>query len=345
MGGAPAEHRRVEEDCRAEMRIALNVILTLALASALAGCVRKPGKRELKLTAQRDRLVAEKGRLQEELRAETLRLVVLPDQVNPDVGLVVALPDVLLKEILSRTLTEVINGLSLKITDLRLHLAQTLKIKINILKATLGDYELDILVQEARGKVKAGAPKVSIGHRVIRLEAPLKIPRGEGRARIHFRFAGRGLAKVACSKLDAARDVEGALGPLALDFRGSVFLRVVGSDFVVDPDIPPQKSQLFIEPSLESWAKVEQIVNAQKGACRLALKKINVVQKLRELLRRGFPVTIHPERLKTARIPLAVTEQLPFEDRRLEVTATPILLEIRDDYTWFGLSFGISKLD
>ena len=52
-----------------------------------------------------------------------------------------------------------------------------------------------------------------------------------------------------------------------------------------------------------------------------------MLERLRKLLAKGFPVTVHAERLGAVRLPLTVTEQVPFAGGQLEVTATPAVLE------------------
>jgi hypothetical protein len=319
------------------MRIAVGVSLCLALA--LAGCKPRPTNDVGALTRERDRLIEEKNRLKDDVRAETRLVVVPPPEVTDEVAVVAAIPNAILEHVLNHALTDVANGLSLQVENARFDVDSSVKVNLKIAKVTLGDFELEILLQEAKGVIAAGEPKVSVGEGKIALVAPLKIVQGQGSARLRFIWSGHGLVRRLCGDLDVTRDLTGTLKPVPFVFRGGALLGVENQRFVVKPAIPSQKFQLAVEPSEASWEVFRKLIREQKGVCGAALQKAQVENKIRELLAEGVPVTVNLERLKPIDIPVAVSHQLRVQDKTVQISATPELLEIEDPYTWFGTKF------
>ncbi len=81
------------------------------------------------------------------------------------------------------------------------------------------------------------------------------------------------------------REVEGALVPLTFHLRGSVAFRLEGGALVIDPSWPEQTFRLRLRPSTEAWKTLLQLIDEQPGACRVALRTVNVVDSLRALRR------------------------------------------------------------
>jgi hypothetical protein len=319
------------------MRTAVGVSLCLALA--LAGCKPKPTNDVGALTRERDRLIEEKNRLKDDVRAETRRVVVPPPEVTDEVAVVAAIPNAILEHVLTLALTDVADGLSLQVENAKFNVDSSVKVNLKIAKVTLGDFKLEVLLQEAKGTIAAGDPKVSIGEGRIGLVAPLKVEQGRGSAQLRFIWSGRGLVRRLCGDLDVTRDLTGTLKPIPFVFRGGASLGVDNQEFVIKPAIPPQQFQLAVEPSEASWKVFRKLIREQKGVCGAALQKVQVENKVRELLAEGFPVTVNLHQLKPIQIPVAVSHQLRVQDKTVQISATPALLEIEDPYTWFGTKF------
>lgn len=320
-------------------------VASVAVCAALAGCLGPPSKGTAELRAERDALAARKAQLQQQVREAARAAPAPPGQLTPEVAVVVGVPNDLVIEILTRVFTDGLDGLPVRVEDLRVKLDRPLKVKVLARRLTLGDFELEVLLRSATARIAAGAPAISIGHGRIRLRAPLQLVGGRGRAKVHFRWAGRGLTKAVCADLDVSLEVEGILEPLAADLDGSALLAVQGSEFVLHPQLPRHRLRMRIVPSDESWAKVEALVAAQKGACRFALNTAKVVPKLRRLIAKGFPITVPTDRVKTVRISLAMTERLPLKDRTLVIGTSPAALEIGAASLWFGARFSAGRTD
>jgi hypothetical protein len=320
------------------------VALAVGLAHGAAGCHREPGGDEEALRAEWSRLTAEKKRLESELSSKVQAILEEPEQRREDVEVVVAVPSSFLKEALSRALADGLYGLSLQIRNLEIHVVEDVKVRLLLPKVTLGTLDLDVLLQDVRGEVRAGKPILSIEAGKIWGAVPIAVTRGEGRARLGFHWKGRALTRPVCGDVSIIRDVGGALAPFADHLKGGATLAVEGAQFVLRPAIPPTSFRLVIEPSRESWAKVEEALKAQGAVCRFALEKADVVTRLRELLANGIRVTVHTEELKPLRIPVNLKERVLVQDRELEVTASPALLEIRRRYVWFGSDFEVARV-
>ena len=127
----------------------------------------------------------------------------------------------------------------------------------------------------------------------ISIDARVKVLEGAGKARLRFRWNGKGVAGALCPDLDVTREVEGALVPLTFHLRGSVGFRLEGDALVIDPSWPEQTFRLRLRPSTEAWKTVLQVIDEQPGACRVALRTVNVVDSLRALIEKGFVVHVH----------------------------------------------------
>jgi hypothetical protein len=325
------------------MRDASTRVLVLGLG--LAGCLPLSEKSERELVETRDRLLAQKQHLEAELRAEVKDLVVVPERLTNELEVATAVPNVLVEEIIEQTVTEGFDELSFRIRNLEVRAETNLQISPLGAKLTLAHLELDIEILDVKGKASAGTPKVSVGRGLIWARIPLKIDGGEGRARIRFRWSGRGLAEAVCGDLDVSLELNGAVAPIETATEGEVGFEVVNSEFVVKPAVPQQTFLLVLEPSEESWKRVEEILNARSGVCRWVLRRVHAIERIRELLAKGIRVNIHTEKLKPIRFPISVHEEVKLEDSELELTASPALLDLGERYIWLGLHFGVARVN
>lgn len=323
---------------------AFSLALVIGLACGGAGCREPSGPSEEELRAEWSRLSAKKEQLEPELSARAQAILEEPEHVREDVEVVVAVPNRFLKDALSRTLAEALNGVSLRIKNLEVHVVEDVNVRILVPDVTLGTIALDVLLQDVRGVVRTREPAISIGAGEIRGSVWVDVLEGRGRVHLRLHWSGEALTRVVCGDTTLAREVEGALAPFAVHLRGAATPRVEGSEFVLKPAVPPTYFRLVIRPTRQSWEKVEEAFNAQSGVCRFALRRIDALGKLRELLEKGIRVTVHTEKLKPLRLPVDVTERVLLQDRELEVRASPALLEIRRRYVWFGSEFEVRRV-
>jgi hypothetical protein len=323
---------------------ALGLALAIGLACGGAGCREPPGPGEEELRAEWSRLSAERERLQPELSARAQAILEEPEHVREDIEVVVAVPNRFVKEALSRTLAEALNGVSLRIKNLEVHVVEDVNVRILVPDVTLGTIALDVLLQDVRGVVRTREPAISIGEGEIRGSVWVDVLEGRGRVHLRLHWTGQALTRLVCGDTTLAREVEGTLAPFAVHLRGGAIPRVEGSEFVLKPVVPPTYFRLVIRPSRESWESVEKALDAQSNVCRFALRKIDALGKLRELLERGIQVTVHTEKLRPLRLPVDVSERVLLQDRELEVRASPASLEIRRRYVWFGSDFEVWRV-
>ncbi len=315
----------------------------LGLALSAASCRALPGADVPELRAERLRLSAAKARLESELSAKAQAILEEPEHISAGVEVVVAIPNRFLKQALTRALSEGLNGLSLRIRNLEVHVDEDVKVRLLWPKVSLGAISLDVLLQDARGQIRTGEPQVSIGAGMIHGAVLVSVLGGEARARLRFHWAGQAMTRPICGDLTLVRDVAGGLAPFSVFLRGGAALGVERGEFLLEPAVPQTNFRLVIAPSKESWAKVEEAVNAQSDVCRFALQAVDVVGRLRELLEGGIEVTVHTEELKPLRLSLNVRERVSLQDRELSVAASPALLEIRHRYVWFGSDFEVAR--
>ena len=318
------------------------IVLAGMLALIVASHTAKTGGSEL--IAERDRLLAERVRLGNELRLHTRERLVPPEDLSARADVVAAVPSEAIEEVLSRALTEGINGLELRVRNVKVHVEKQVRTRLLLLKTTVGTFDLDVLLRDVQGSIASGGPpEVSVGQGRISVDARVKVQKGVGKTQLRFRWNAKGVAGAVCPDLDVTRELEGALVPLTFHLRGSVAFRLEGSALVIDPSWPDQTFRLRLRPSIDAWKAVLQLIDEQPGACRVALRTANVVGSLRELVEKGFVVHVHTARLKTARVPLELTGTVPFERGQLQFTASPTMLSLDERYVWVGSRFAVSR--
>jgi hypothetical protein len=91
-----------------------------------------------------------------------------------------------------------------------------------------------------------------------------------------------------------------------------------------------------VRPSEESWQAIDALVEQQAALCRAALRKVDVKQKLLELLERGFNVKLPPQLFREIRLPLAVRQSLELQGLSLTVNIKPVDVVVTPLRIWYG---------
>jgi hypothetical protein len=106
---------------------------------------------------------------------------------------------------------------------------------------------------------------------------------------------------------------------------------------VATPRFPDVKLKLQVEPAAATWKMLDELVQQQSAVCRTVLKKVDVAAKVKELVGRGFPVTLPRKLWKPLRLPAGLQQQVDVPGQRSALLAVkPIGLLVLPERVWYG---------
>ena len=330
-GGAPMSRRSGRGRRRWGRRIAATL---LALALGGAGYVYWTEKEAVKreahiatLEATRDRLRERLGRLREKdpLVASA-----------PEGGVLIGIGEGFGSQLLSQATTGFLGQVELVLKNLKVHKAGRVRVKTPLGRMTPGHYVLDVRIEEVRGILEPGPVKLDFGRGRADVSFPVRVARGEGRARLRFQWDSRGLAGAFCDDFTVTTRVGGHVRPRTYPVEGSFDLSMAGGTLTAVPRFPDLVVNLEVEPSEESWAEVERVLGRRSLKCRMALKLVDVRQALERLLDKGFKVRVPQKILKPVRFPVGLRQSVVLEGRTYDLAVTPRALRISPKRLWYG---------
>jgi hypothetical protein len=210
-------------------------------------------------------------------------------------------------------------------------------VKALVAKRTVGEYVLDVAIHDVMGVLKPGTPVLAFGTDRIGLRLPVSIAGGSGNASVHLAWDSKGLAANAiCGDTDVTKAVSGSVVPADYLVEGGFGITASGDSVTLRPDFGELKVKITVEASEAAWKAVDEVIQAQGGACRSALEKIDLKAVLARLVGRGFNVKIPPKIFKPIRLPAGVRSSLKLQgvDLALHVKATG--LTVTPDRIWYG---------
>jgi len=309
------------------------VALALAAGAAgLAGCHREDRLGSAELRRQIDALEQERETLYARLGdmlARDPRLAGMPQTpVRVDV------PTALVRTLLDKLAAGFANQVTLVLEDI--HVEDHGEVRKMV---TLGRYALEVTIESVSGRLQSGSPDVVFGANSVSVALPVRLASGEGRARLHFRWTGAGVAGAACGDLDTVQPVGGRVKPASYLLRGSVRLAVAGGTIVATPRFPPLRVRLQIEPSAESWAAARRVLDSKRsGVCGTVLDHVDVLGLVRRVVDRGFEVRLPTEKVRPVAVPVAVAPTVDMGGGRQVALAISLGgLTVTERALWLGV--------
>ena len=238
------------------------------------------------------------------------------------------------------------SGIRLTLRNLRFRKADEVRARLLVGRKTVGRFVLSVNVHEVSAVLRPGPPRIRFDGDRARVTLPVSIEDGTGRARLRFKWDGRGVAGAVCGDLDVTHELAASVPRRRHTLSGSVRLSVDGTALVAHPEFGDVPLRLPIEPSAQAWRLVDELI-AQRGTlCRAALGRVDVPQKIRNVLERGVRVTV-PRRLleRTLRLPVAVERELPLPGRMLRLGAQPVELMLAPDRLWYGVKVALADAE
>ena len=282
-------------------------------------------------------LEAERDALQNRFRESVVKAGERSLTRAPKAGVMIGLPTGFAKSIVEQIVTGLFGETTLTLRNLKVHKEGDVKAKLLFRKKQVGEFVLDLLIQETQGVLKPGKPELSFGDNRIGVDLPVSLAEGGGRAQIRFQWDSKGLAANAvCGDADVTRDVHGSVIPENYRVTGAFGIRADGNAITLTPDFGEVTIRLFVDPSEEAWKVVDGVVAEQRALCRKALETIDIKAILGKILGRGFNVKLPKKLFKPVRLPAGVSQSLDVQGIRLDLTVQPTGMLVSDDRLWYG---------
>jgi hypothetical protein len=304
--------------------------LALAVAvAAAAGCARRDAATPEQLQQEVDRLLKER----DELRARMGELMVKDSRLHgmPDTTVRVGVPTSLARTLTERVLGGVADQLTVRLQNLRAHKEGTVR-KI----VTIGTYSLDVDVVEVQARLRTGAPDIRFGGDEVAVALPVTVASGTGRAKVRFKWDGKNVSGAICGDMDVTREVSGGVKPVSHTARGTLALASVGGQILARPRFPVTRLRLEVEPSAQSWASIQALLDEKRGVCGFVLDKVDIPKVIRESLGKGFVVRLPVEKLKPVAVPVGIQQQVELAGRPLHLAVAVGGLAITEQTIWLG---------
>jgi len=254
-------------------------------------------------------------------------------------GLLVGVPAGVAERLVGEAVAAFGSGIRVTLRDLRFRKADEVQARLLLGRRTVGRFVLSVHVHEVGAVLRPAKPRLELGdNERVGVTLPVAVEDGAGRARLRFRWDGRGVAGAVCGDVDVTHELTATVPRRTHTLRGAFRMSIDGSALVAQPEFGDVQLQLPIEPSAEAWSFVEQLIAGRSALCRAALAKADVPQKIRGVLARGVRVTL-PRRLleRPLRLPFAVEREIALSGRSLRIDARPTDLIVTPARIWYGV--------
>jgi len=315
-------------------RAAVARSLVVACGAALA-CGRADRTTSTQLRSQIASLETERATLREKLHAlmqDDPLLVGMPTQ-----AVRVGVPTALARELITKVVAGFVDQVTLELKNLKVKKTGTVKKIVSI-----GEYELHVQIHSVTGKLKTGTPDVRFGGNKVSLGLPVTVASGSGRATINFNWNGKNVSGAVCGDMNISQEVSGGVKPASYPVSGGLVLTASAHEILASPRFPLIKVNLKVQPSEESWAAVQKILEEKQGLCGYVLEKVNVLKIVQGLIDRGFNVRLPTEKIKPMAVPVGIEPKMKVRGQEVELAIKVGELAITEQMIWLGADVKIA---
>jgi hypothetical protein len=301
------------------------------LAAGLAGlaCGRADRATPAELRGQ----IAALEREREALR-ERLHVLMRDDPLlegMPTQPVRVGVPTELARQLITKVVSGFVDQVTLELKNLNVKKSGRVKKVVNI-----GQYDLRVRIHRVSGKLKTGTPKVDFGGNQVSLELPVSVVSGSGRATVNFDWDGKNVSGAVCGDMSVSQEVSGGVKPASYAVSGGLVLTATAREILASPRFPLIKIRLKVQPSAESWAAVQKILDEKQGLCGYVVEKVNVLKIVQGLIDRGFNVRLPTEKIKPMAVPVGIEPTMQVRGQRVELAIKVGELAITERMIWLG---------
>jgi hypothetical protein len=320
---------------RAAVRLALVPIL---LVLTTEGCGRKDRATPEQIRVQ----IAALERERDQLRSRFDALVISDKRLQgmPETPVRIGVPTVLARELIEKVVAGFVDQVTLQLSNLKVRKSGTVKKVV-----TIGSYDLDVNIDRVSGQLRTDKPDVRFGGNSISVALPVTVASGGGQATIRFKWDGKNVSGAACGDLEVTQVVSGSVKPNRYPVKGTLRLEATAERILASPRFPPLKVKLEIEPSKESWAAVQAILDSKTGVCGFAVDKIDVLGLVRGIVNKGFDVRLPTEKIKPMAIPVGIEPSMNVHGRTVALDIRLGDLAITENVIWLGAKVAVKQAE
>ncbi len=255
----------------------------------------------------------------------------------PRGDIMIGLSTALTQGIAERVTTGLFGETTIRLRNLRVHKEGEVRTKMLFAKRKVGDFVLDVNIEDARALVRPGSPSLSFHERRIGIVLPFALARGDGRVQLRFFWDSKGFAaNVVCGDLDVTKQATGTVTPQHYEVEGGFRLAVDGNGLILTPEFPELAVRIFVQPTEQAWKVVDEVVADQRAGCRKVLKKIDIKKILGKILGKGFNIKIPPKILRPIRLPAGLRQSLSVQGVNLSLDLQTTDLTVSPERLWYG---------
>jgi hypothetical protein len=310
------------------VRAATTVGLLLAGLAGLA-CGRADRNSPEQLRGQIEALKTERAALREKVHALMQGDPILEGMPTQPVR--VGVPTVLARELITKVVTGFVDQVTLELKNLKVRKTGTVKKVVSI-----GQYELFVQIHRVTGKLTTGTPDIRFGGNKVSLALPVSVVSGSGRATVNFKWQGKNVSGAVCGDMSISQEVSGGVKPASYPVSGALVLTASTREILASPRFPMIKIRLKVQPSEESWAAVQKILDEKQGVCGYVVEKVNVLGIVQGLIDRGFGVRLPTEKIRPMAVPVGIEPTMQVRGQPVELAIKVGELAITEQMIWLG---------
>jgi hypothetical protein len=314
-------------------------VYALGAALAAAGLAwgfwllkREPGPSLAQMAALR----AERQRLQDRFLAQSEGMRELSLREAPAAGLLIGIPTEFSRTLAEQVVAGVFGRVTLRLRNLKVSKTDEVQARVLFAQRTLGQFVLDVSIPEVVGTLRPRQPQVTFDKNRLGVRLDVALLEGRGTALVQLRWDSRGLANAVCGDMSAARAMEGTVAPSQYTIQGSFALTADRGAILLKPRFREVALNVRVQPSQDAWVAVDSLIDQQSSLCRTALRRVDVKQKLQEMVDRGFTVKLPPQLFREIRLPAGVRQSLEMQGLALTLDIRPVGVVVTPLRLWYG---------
>lgn len=316
-------------------------------AAALFLCLLLPGcslkKKIAGDEADLQQLRAARDALHDQIEIYIDRDTYLATALAESAEVVLALPEEIIHDVFHEITHNYFDRVELNLEpdDLEVEEDGTLRVNTFLGKVTAGDWKVRVEIHQLRGLLAAGSPNVTVtGTNRLRLDVPAHLKEGTGSATLHFDWDPKGLGSLVCNKYSTTVRASGNVIPKDYRLKGDFILSAGEENLMADPEFPPDKFVISVDPSEETWATVKKEIESQDKLfkCGLVVNPDKVLAKLKEIGAKGFKVKLPRTLFRPVSLPASITKSVHVGSSAIELTVRPNVLRVTPTTFWYSAS-------